>query len=205
MSIADTFDRADSATTLNPASDGGSWTVAGTFGILSNQAYIVTTTGNTIARRNTGQVDADMTLTLNYTGFVRAKFWVAYDPSTDTGYYYQPWGTSGLYKWASGAGTLVGSGFGSTPASGTVVRVTYAHTTGVLTAYHNGTSVGTATDGTPITAAANSWVCFGSSQVNASTGETFDNFSAVSSAASPPKTQSMFTRRFVAQTRASVI
>ena len=60
--VRDSFDRADSAITLGSADTGQAWTkLAGTWGISSNKAYLVSNTGQAVAVIDSGYAN------LNYT------------------------------------------------------------------------------------------------------------------------------------------
>lgn len=64
--VSDSFDRADSASTLGSADVGGAWTAwAGTWGISSNKGYLVTTTDD--ARAYLDGLVPDGTLTVDIT------------------------------------------------------------------------------------------------------------------------------------------
>lgn len=59
--VVDSFDRADSTSTLGTADSGQTWTAySGTWGISSNQAYLVSTTAQAFAGVNAGISDVDM-------------------------------------------------------------------------------------------------------------------------------------------------
>ncbi|MGY2747197.1 SGNH/GDSL hydrolase family protein [Arthrobacter sp. UYCu723] len=55
--ITDTFDRADSTTAIGGASDGGTWTATGTWGIMGNCAYSPANTNGATLVRDAGQAD----------------------------------------------------------------------------------------------------------------------------------------------------
>lgn len=96
--ISDDFDRADSATTLNPASDGGTWTVdpGGVFGIDGSRAYNVSGSGGTptpgtptvyMAWRDaeTNAVNFEVDIFRSGTSGASA-LWISHDPVTGNGY-----------------------------------------------------------------------------------------------------------------------
>jgi hypothetical protein len=63
--VRDTFTRADSAITLGSAETGQAWSaLAGTWGISSNKAYLVTDTGQAVAVLDAGVADYTYTIDL---------------------------------------------------------------------------------------------------------------------------------------------
>lgn len=99
--ISDTFNRANSSTTVNPASDGGTWIQDGAaWGISSNRAYQTTNAGDTAInymvyltgiRRDLGKVDADITgvyfpTTGSGVGTTNAGIFCSYSTTTSKGY-----------------------------------------------------------------------------------------------------------------------
>lgn len=62
--IQDSFNRADSTTTLGNADTGGAWSTSGTWGINSNQAYTPAALSLGHAFIDTGQSDVEATVTL---------------------------------------------------------------------------------------------------------------------------------------------
>lgn len=192
--LVDTFDRADSSTTLNPASDGGSWTVDGsTYGISSNKA-VTLATGGTLARarRNTGRVDADITITNTRSNTSGASLiWFAYDPAAGSGYYLTFDSSSGfgvsLFRRESGVATPETNVSGGGPTTWTggsaTLRVTYDPTTGQVTVYQDGSPIRSWTvGGTPLNGAGNTWVAWNDTQ--SGTG-TWDNFAALAASEVP--------------------
>lgn len=182
LPITDTFNRTDSASTLNPASDGGSWTTAGTFGVLSNEAYCVINGGLADgALRDSGSVACDVTLTFNTSSYNRGVILFANDRSTLDSYSYQPWrSTFSVQRWNGGnlgVNTDLGVGnAGTPPPPGTVIRVTYDGIN-TIRIYWGGVLKETIVDPAPLLTG--TFVGFGATQANSSTGETWDNFSAV--------------------------
>lgn len=90
--VTDTFDRADSSTTLNTASDGvHSWTAhVGTWGIASNLARLVTSAGVNQATVDAGVPDCTITLTLDT---------VSSTPSNNCGIVFRFVDTSNWWRW----------------------------------------------------------------------------------------------------------
>lgn len=65
--VHDTFTRADSTTTLGTTDTGQAWTAhTGTWGIVSNQGYLVTQSGDSVATVNSTKSDIDMTCTIKH-------------------------------------------------------------------------------------------------------------------------------------------
>jgi hypothetical protein len=184
LPIVDTFNRANSSITLNPASDAGIWTVyGGTFGIVGNQAYAVSPSSLADgALRDSGYVACDITLTYNTTSYCRGNILFAFDPATGDTYSYQPWRTTlSVQRWIGGGLGVntdlgVGNTGGTQPPPGTVIRVTYDGVN-TIRIYWNDVLKETIVDTSPLTAG--TWVGFGSTQANSSTGETWENFNAI--------------------------
>lgn len=62
ISVLDSFDRANNSSSLGTADSGQAWVaLAGTWGILSNQAYLVSSTGNDMAYIDAGLSDCTVT------------------------------------------------------------------------------------------------------------------------------------------------
>jgi hypothetical protein len=197
--LTDTFDRADSATALNTASDGGTWSFAGgTFGILSNKAYIASLTGTGVsgnniktAVRNLSSATCDVTCDVALTSAsTNQSLWfaAAYAASDITTAYALRFGATAttmvLVKWSNALGFTTLKTINVTWIPGTItVRVTYDSATGVIKTYVNGSLVDTTTDGSPLTG---TWVGLGSASLNSTNGGTWDNFSASSTIAPPP-------------------
>lgn len=166
--LADTFDRAASSTTINPASDAGTWTVdAGTWGIDSAtpaEGYMVSTTGGAtvdgqyLIRRDFQAAAVDMQID-NYrvVGTTpHSRLWVAYDPASVSGYFLEFNGntTANLVRYASGSGTSLGLSITTTTwFNNHWSTLRLAHDgAGVLDIYQDGVLLGSRTDGaTPLT------------------------------------------------------
>jgi len=62
--VSDTFDRADSTTTLGSADTGQAWTAnVGTWGIASNLGYVAAGAGQNVASLESSNADCDVTVT----------------------------------------------------------------------------------------------------------------------------------------------
>lgn len=186
--IFDDFSHAD--TSLNVAggcSDGGTWTIdniwSGSQFNYSSGKGIVSSVGSIEdhARRDTGQADVDMTITVGRTAETSYdQIWFGQDLSGNgTGYFAQVRYNGGwrLYRvdnYTTWSITQIDPGWSTSAfTSGqAVVRVTRNATTGDISVYHDGSLVGTVTDTTYLTG---TWVGFGSTADNES---AFDDFSA---------------------------
>lgn len=216
-SLLDTFDRADSSSSIGTASDGGTWTGGGTsgagvFGITSNKAYLVSKAAYPAIAwrvRDLGGYSCDVQITdARTTTNQDSHALFAFDPTTQTGYRLY-WDSSlmNIQKaTTSGAWGTVSSPTPTTWTGGSaVLRVTYNSATGVINVYQNGGLLGTYTDGAPLTAG--TYVGFSSSGTNASAGETWDDFSAytLGTRPTPPAQRFPIYVRSRAVTRAAVI
>lgn len=194
----DDFNRTDSATTVNPASDSGTWTLntpsGGTpvYGIKSNQMFAVSGVGpGLFPYRDTGQVNTDMRFDTAWTSFQRTEIYFAFDPVGGTSYFIDTFST--LYRISANTstgwttGTSLGS-FSSSVGNGATTRVTYDKATGKVELFVGGVSQGVVTDSSPLTGAGNTCVGVGSTQTyyvggggsgTVNTGETWDNFKAI--------------------------
>lgn len=136
--IADTFDRANSATTINPASDGGSWTVdTGVWGISSNKGYHVSNVGGLAAigsgqmliHRDVGIASHEMQVSITRSSTANSSaLWVGYDPATRSGYQVL-FDSSGSFGTVSRVAAIGGSSaslaFTAWTGGTTTLRVTY--------------------------------------------------------------------------------
>lgn len=215
--LLDTFDRADSSSSIGTASDGGTWTAGGTsgsgvFGITSNKAYIVSKAAYPAIVwrvRDLSTVNCDVQVTdARGTTNQDSHALFAFDPTTQTGYRLY-WDSSAMnIQRASSSGSWV-TVSSPTPTTWTgssaVLRITYDSATGTVKVYQNGSLLTTYVDGSPLTAG--SYVGFSSSGTNGTTSETWDDFSAYTLGTRPgppPRTFPVFARSR-AVTRASVI
>lgn len=177
--LADTMTRVDSSTTINPASDGGTWTVdGGTWGITSNLGYLdVDSTGTLIdtqalIRRDLGSHAADITVkNRRNSTTLRTGIWLAYDPSTQSGYRltFGAGTIATVERFESGTATAVGSSLTMTAWNSgggtTIATLRFVHDgAGNFDVYQNGSLVGSRNDaGTILTG---SWVCLSSNRQN---------------------------------------
>lgn len=146
---SDSFNRTDSTTTLGTTDsyNGGTayaWTpIVGTWGISSNQAYEVTVTNDGFAVIDVGQADVDITVTLTIGAVVSGIYFRATD--SNNFWRFIGVGTTALYLQKKSAGSMSTiSNIAATVANGDTIRVTAQGST--ITLYHNGTSIGTATN-----------------------------------------------------------
>lgn len=143
--ITDTFNRADSPTSLGTTSDGSAtWTaLSGTWGISSNQAYNSSPTGLDVAYINTPAADGTLQVTLPVFSSSGLAFRI--QDINNFLMLYVSGGTIRLYRWVGGSATQIGSGFGSF-TNGDSLGVTLSGSS--ITVLHNGSSVGSATETT---------------------------------------------------------
>lgn len=147
--VYDSFDRADSSSSLGSADVGGAWTVqSATFGISSLRAY-ETTGGLGIATIDSGHADADVSVVIavRLTGGGAGNAGVVFR-FTNTSNYWRAFfdGSTGLVflqKVVGGAASTVFSG-GTMGASGGAVLARFNGST--IAVYVNGRLVGTTTD-----------------------------------------------------------
>jgi hypothetical protein len=109
----DTFDRADSATSLGTPSDGGAaWTAhSGTWGIISNQAYVAVGNGGYMAASlEASAADVDVRLTVG--GAAEVNYWGVCARLTDDSNYLwvgRGGGNWNLRKRVAGTDTALGT------------------------------------------------------------------------------------------------
>lgn len=189
--ISDNFNRADSTTNPNPASDGGTWTVetsgaSPVWGVLSNQLYLAS--GDTSGTRLKNLIRRDLTtvaadVAADFIGLPGGSFlagmYCSYDPSTGDGY---------LLRWdggaaaanvdrVSGGSSVFNVGATSTLTASSNSRLRLVHDgAGNLTVYQDGASVGTMTDTSGLGLLTGTWVGFYIDP--RSGGYSFDNFNA---------------------------
>lgn len=193
--IADTFNRADSATTINPASDGGTWTVdtaasGDVWGISSNRGYLVTRISTqTLVRRDLGSVACDVTAVSVRSSTAQSSWIVlSYDPVLQRGYtlYFDSSAASGLeidrVDYAGGGhGGGVSGVIACTTWTGSSSTLRVIHDgVGHFSVYQNGAHLGDYTDtvGTDGlgTAFGGTWV--GMQEGNSTSPNRWDNFTA---------------------------
>jgi hypothetical protein len=143
VKVYDSFNRADSATTLGNADTGQAWTILnGIFGISSNQAYIVSGSGDLAAVVNPALSDGTLGHTLSLLGStIRLIF-----RSSDTSNYFNFQASSSgysLYRRVAGTFTQIGS-YGTLPVQGDKMKVTINGSS--ITCYVNDVAVMTVTD-----------------------------------------------------------
>jgi hypothetical protein len=148
VTINDTFNRADSTTTLGTTSDGtATWSaLRGTWGINTNQAYssVPVPSSENVAVLDLGSADGTIQVTLaaiNASGIAfrvqDANNFLICRPAGGPGQLYT------VYKYIAGSYTVVASGLGVAAANGDVLKVVMSGTT--VTAYQNGTQIYTGT------------------------------------------------------------
>ena len=174
----DTFNRVDSATALGTPSDSGvPWTVYGTavFGISTNQAYVVSATGDVLALRNTASAVQDHTVDILYRAgtfcgnIVHAlndlNFVVFLpDPSGSTGWQVVSRVTGNYWTEATLAGPA--------PVDGTTYTTRVTVSGSALSAYVNGSLIGSCT---LALTSNNTNTLVGIRQVGSNTTTRFDN------------------------------
>lgn len=187
--FSDTFNRANSTTTINPASDGGTWTTDGAvWGISSNAATLIsrTATGSrATVRRDLGSAACDVTFvsirpTTNGSSFMFFSF----DPVTGAGYsmFYDSSGnvTLSLQSSFSSAGVLPGAhpvpGIASWTGGSTTLRVT-CDGNRHISIYQNGVLKASITDTIAVTPPAGTWVGF--DEGSSSTTNLIDSVTAI--------------------------
>lgn len=147
--IVDDFTRSDSTTNLGSASPGGAWTQDnGTWGISSNQAYISSGSGASIATIDASESDVDIRVKVSASaGGGNAGLVFRYSDANN--YWRAFWdGSSGnifLQKVVSGSGTtFVNTGVTGGFAAGDQIRVLASGSS--IKLYHEGDRYGTVTD-----------------------------------------------------------
>jgi len=146
--VSDSFNRADSTTSLGTADTGQAWTaLTGTLGINGNAAYAVVTS-NSVAVIDSGLADGtvQVKLTATATGSVMPRLIFR---CTDASNYWmlQARGSTGkyqLYKNVAGAFTQLGTDIAVTPTAGDVIQAVLSGSS--VTIKVNGVQAATATD-----------------------------------------------------------
>jgi hypothetical protein len=144
VSISDSFNRADSSTTLGSADTGQTWTaLGGVWGIASNQARCFSNSTQSHAVVDAGLTNVTVQVTMStVAGAAGGLCWRAADPSN---LWMWEAGNGLVYKVSGGSYTgVLGQNAGLTAASGDVIKVVTSGN--VHTFYKNGTQVGTLTD-----------------------------------------------------------
>lgn len=196
--IVDTFNRADSASSLGTTSDGtATWTVlqGGPFGISSNQAYMPGSIASSVAYVDPGDADTTVAVKVAALTISTAAAGPAFRVSSANNYWavYCLNTTATLYK-------VVGGAFGSqgtfTVAAGDTISVVLSGSS--IVAKRNGATQLTVTDSTFSTATKHGLYMEGSST-------RLDDFSVGITPAGPVYRAPKFTVRSRAVARASVI
>lgn len=139
--VQDSFTRANSITTLGTADTGQAWTAhSGTWGIISNAAYLVTQSGDSVATVNCGKSDIDFSV--DYAGS-NVEMGIVFRATDQNNYLLLyvngPFNALELWQRVSGAYTnLQKPNVGAISTSGTL-RVVTAGTS--ITGYLNGVSL----------------------------------------------------------------
>lgn len=199
--ISDTFDRADDATSLGTASDGGIWTIlspSSLFGITADQAYLPLVSGSpripvvngvagdvnlVAAMRDSGNTAGDMTIDAQRssasTTYVSAIF-INYDPGTGDCYWLVYSGDGMCQTGYTQGGVPNSWDTGTTPSmigSYATLRLKVA-SPGRLTVYANGSSI--ITTATAMPTISGTWVGIaGCAPGTVASPDLWDNFSAV--------------------------
>jgi hypothetical protein len=148
LNITDSFNRADSSTSLGTADTGQTWTaLAGTWGISSNKAYHVSTFADGYAVIDAGTGDCTVALTLSTVGSGGITFRAVdsthlwFVDATATG--------SNLYR-CDGFGPNLMANLGTSWANGDIMTIVLSGSSIVVK--KNGTSIYSTTDSTYATA-----------------------------------------------------
>lgn len=185
--LVDNFNRADSTTTINPASDGGTWTVdSGTWGISSDRGVLVATTagqlwgGQCAIRRDLGSAAADLSVDVAHTAALNyVLMMLGVDPATGRAF----WADlhQGIFPGDVDVRLVRVDAYGaSVPLASTTIadwtgtktfRVTHDGSGG-LEVFADGVSILTASDPTWVVSLG-TWVA-----LSGQTTDSFDNFSA---------------------------
>jgi hypothetical protein len=196
--VADNFTRADSATSLGTASDGGAWTVpaiGGVWGITSNKAYMVTngtfnpggvgSRGVALRKLGSGIHDFSFdTARASTAGWAQVLFQAAADASTGIMLQFDASSSVPQLSYSTGTNTWtvptplvpVPSPVWTAWSAGTsTIRIVFNPLTKLLTVYQNGVQKYSAVQSAISTLAmAGQYAGIGGDQ--AGTGFTFDNF-----------------------------
>lgn len=143
VTAADTFDRANSTTTLGTASDGGTWTVQnGTWGISSNQAYDVSGSGAQVVRdlgSANHYVEAKVPVTNSVVIVCRCT-----DVNNWYGANFISGGALQIWKRVAGSSSKITGGDAGTWTAGDTIRIQAVGNQ--ISVYRNGTLAGSVTD-----------------------------------------------------------
>lgn len=122
--VSDTFDRADSTTSLGSADTGQAWTaLSGTWGISTNAAYLPGSASPAVAVIDSGKADL-IAIEAKIPAFGSATRIVARVSAANTHILAQGEGTAYvLYKINAGTYTALGTGSAVAPAAGDVMRL----------------------------------------------------------------------------------
>jgi hypothetical protein len=163
--FSDDFNRADSTTTL-----GGSWVASsGTWGIMSNQAYLPSGGGDRLAYVDCGQSD-NITVQVSMPVVINGKSRLAWRVVDDGNcYVIQPTNstTAAIYKKVAGTWNVVNSAVSASITNGSTIKVDLTGATHKV--YVNEVLVATFTDSAYQTATKHGIACV-------SNVERFDNF-----------------------------
>lgn len=125
--VADSFTRADSASSLGTADVGGAWTsLAGTWGISGNKAYLPSAGAEAWAVHDTGRADIDMQVTVAApTVSNQGLCWRMASAGNGYRLAFSSGGTLKLFRVTGGTSTEIAAATGvRVPTTGDVVRVT---------------------------------------------------------------------------------
>lgn len=147
--IDDSFNRADSATTLGNTDTGQAWTAnRGTWGISSNQAYCVTAVDNDLASVDWGS--PNMTVSVKMVAQALQRFYGVVARMTDASNYYMAMVAEGasvyLFKCVAGSYTVLVGPTSVSPPANAVLSLQASGTS--LVVKINGTTVISTTDST---------------------------------------------------------
>jgi len=122
--ITDSFNRANSTTSLGSTDTGEAWVaLAGTHGINSNRAYLVSSVGNDVAYVETGEANGIVKATLAVVSTNSLRLAARIGPAANQGFWLQCNNGSNftLFR-VNGGATSIGS-YAATPANGDIVEI----------------------------------------------------------------------------------
>lgn len=123
--VHDTFTRANSSTSLGTADTGQAWTAhTGTWGITSNAAYLVTSSGESVATLDCGLSDIDFSVSYSGRTDDLGIVFRAIDASNWLLVYSNPGGGVETWQRVAGSYSQLHAAAGSAGASGTLRVVT---------------------------------------------------------------------------------
>ena len=176
--ITDNFNRPDSTTTANPASDGGEWIInqwltgTGDFGIENNRLRQVGgSSGGNVLIRSVGSASCEITVDYESLGSGVGVVVFAYNVPRTQHYQFSYTETSYTLRRMANTSDLLASSSSLSSVTAGSFRILYNSTTGQIDCYRNGVLLCSVVDATPITTGTYVGVSGGAN-------ERWDNFSA---------------------------